>query len=78
MTDVTAMNIPRTDDQQVRRARERREYTAYFALIFLAALPLALLAWTLSALRHFRLPEVNPITSALSQARHITPLIFSV
>ena len=77
MSDFTAMDTPEVDDRHVRRARERREYNAYFALIFLAALPLAILAWSLSVLRHFKLPETSPIKSALSQARTVTPLIFS-
>ena len=63
--------------RDMRRASERREYAAYFALIFLAALPLACLAWMLSVLRHFRLPAAGPIRTALSQAGTIAPLIFS-
>ena len=77
MSDFTSDWTQDEDHQQVRRAREKREYNAYFTLIFLAAMPLALLAWTLSVLRHFRLPETGPIQSARSQAHTVTPLIFS-
>ena len=77
MSDFTASETPQFDTHDARRAAERREYSAYFGLIFLAALPLALLAWALSAARHFRLPETGPIKSAPSQARIITPMIFS-
>jgi hypothetical protein len=56
---------------------QRREYYAYFGLIFLATLPLALLTWTLTALRHFTLPEKGPLARAWTQARIITPHIFS-
>ncbi|MGR3542155.1 MAG: cytochrome PufQ [Hasllibacter sp.] len=63
---------------QRRRANaERREYAAYFALIFAATLPLALVVWALTALRHLRLPERGPVARAWSQARVITPMIFS-
>lgn len=73
MADITT-NAPRT----VARAATppRREYYAYFALIFAATLPLALLTWALKAARSFRLPERGPIASAWSQARIITPHIF--
>ena len=76
MTDLS------TDPGPLLRARNcpappRREFYAYFALIFLATLPLALVTWTLTALRSFRLPEKGPIAKAWSQARIITPMIFS-
>jgi len=55
----------------------KREYCVYFGLIFLATLPLALLTWTLQAARTLSLPERGPIARAWSQARIITPMIFS-
>lgn len=58
-------------------APPRREFVAYFAIIFLATLPLSLLTWILSAARTGRLPERDPLSSAWSQARIITPMIFS-
>ena len=54
-----------------------REYYAYFALIFVATLPLSILTWVLSAARRLELPERGPIKSAWSQAQIITPRIFS-
>lgn len=54
-----------------------REYYAYFALIFVATMPLSILTWVLSAARRFELPERGPIKSAWSQAQIITPRIFS-
>ena len=73
MTDFT------TDTPMLRRstAAPKREYYAYFALIFAATLPLALLTWVLKAARRMELPEKGPIASAWSQARIITPHIFS-
>lgn len=54
-----------------------REYYAYFALIFVATLPLSILTWVLSAARRMALPEKGPIKAAWSQAQIITPRIFS-
>ena len=58
-------------------APPKREYYAYFALIFLATLPLALLTWGLTAARQMALPEKGPLAKAWTQARIITPHIFS-
>lgn len=73
MTDFT------TDTPLLRRstAAPKREYYAYFALIFAATLPLSLLTWALKTARRMELPEKGPIASAWSQARIITPHIFS-
>ena len=65
---VRAHNMP---------AAPKREFYAYFALIFLATLPLAFVTWALSTLRMMRFPEKGPIAKAWSQARIITPMIFS-
>jgi len=73
MTDYTA-NLERTTP---RTKPPKREYYAYFGLIFLATLPLALVTWTLSAARQGRLPDKGPLAKAWSQARIITPMIFS-
>lgn len=55
----------------------KREYYAYFAIIFLATLPLAFLTWGLSAARQGALPAKGPLAKAWTQARIITPHIFS-
>ncbi|WP_102109711.1 cytochrome PufQ [Oceaniglobus roseus] len=55
----------------------RAEFYAYFAIIFLATLPLSCLTWALSALRQMTIPRKGPIARAWSQARIITPMIFS-
>ena len=55
----------------------RREFYAYFAIIFVATLPLAFVTWLLAAGRQMRLPEKDPISKAWSQARIITPMIFA-
>jgi len=73
MTDFTS-DTPMT---RSRTAPPKREYYAYFALIFAATLPLAFLTWGLTALRQMALPEKGPIAKAWTQARIITPHIFS-
>ena len=55
----------------------RAEFRVSFAVIFLATLPLATLTWALSLIRGGRLPEKGPVARAWSQARIITPMIFS-
>jgi len=73
MTDYTA------DAPAHPRAQRglRTEFCVYFAIIFLAALPLATLTWALAVLRQGRLTEKGPVARAWSQARIITPMIFS-
>lgn len=68
-----------TSDVQVARAHRppKAEFTVYFAIIFLAALPLAAIAWLLALLRQGNLNTKGPISRAWSQARIITPMIFS-
>ena len=81
MTDFTTDHMPplAAAPRAVRRASRahQREYVAYFALIFLATLPLAGLTWTLSVARSWRLPEKGPLRAAWAQAQIITPRIFS-
>ena len=55
----------------------RTEFYVYFAIIFAATLPLAVLTWALSAVKAGGMPERGPIARAWSQARIITPMIFS-
>ncbi|MDX8349877.1 cytochrome PufQ [Cognatiyoonia sp. IB215446] len=73
MTDFTT-DAPMT---RVRSAPPKREYYAYFTLIFLATLPLCTLTWVLAAARRFELPEKGPLAKAWTQARIITPQIFN-
>ncbi|MEO1640913.1 MAG: cytochrome PufQ [Pseudomonadota bacterium] len=73
MTDFTT-DAPMT---RARSAPPKREYYAYFTLIFLATLPLSTLTWVLSAARRMALPENGPFAKAWTQARIITPQIFS-
>ena len=71
MTD-NSVNAPKARPHRVSPG----EYKVYFALIFLIALPFALIGWAFSALRHGRLPEQGPVGRAWCEARAITPMIF--
>ena len=70
-TDMAAPPVART------HRPPRAEFTVYFAIVFLAALPLACLTWALHAAKSGRLPERGPVARAWTQARLITPMIFS-
>jgi hypothetical protein len=63
---------------RTRSGAHRREYIVYFAIIFLAALPVTCITWALTAARHLRLPEKSPFRAAWSEASVITPIILSV
>ena len=73
MTDVTQ------SPPAPHRSREslRSEFVIYFAIIFLAAMPLAAIAWALGLVRGGDMARKGPISRAWSQARIITPMIFS-
>ncbi|MFQ6549429.1 cytochrome PufQ [Aestuariibius sp. 2305UL40-4] len=75
MTDMTSDLAPA--EPKVRHAPPKREYYAYFGVIFAATLPLACVTWVLKAGRQMSLPDKDPISAAWSQARIITPMIFS-
>lgn len=71
MTDHS-VNAPRARAQRGTRA----EYKVYFALIFLIALPFAVLAWCFDLLRRAAVPPRGPVARAWAEARAITPMIF--
>ena len=77
MTDISSdQSVARTSARN-RSVPNMREYYVYFAVIFVATLPLSFLTWGLSAARRMELPEKGPIKAAWSQAQIITPRIFS-
>nr|WP_240758126.1 cytochrome PufQ [Palleronia sediminis] len=59
------------------RSSLKTEFAIYFAIIFTATVPLACMTWALTLIRSGRLPERGPVARAWSQARIITPMIFS-
>ncbi|WP_367278078.1 cytochrome PufQ [uncultured Roseobacter sp.] len=79
MSDMTSDMLEATEDapREARRKTEKTEFMVYFAIIFVATLPLATLTWALSAIRSRSFTEKGPMARAWSQARIITPMIFS-
>ena len=81
MTDMTSdlmdsRQAPATSREHVKR-KNGVEFKIYFAIIFLATLPLATLTWALAAIKSRSLTDKGPVSRAWSQARIITPMIFS-
>jgi PufQ cytochrome subunit len=52
------------------------EFYVYFALIFVVAVPIALVAWGVSLVTERRLPVMGPLARAWREAGAITPAIF--
>ena len=77
MTDMTTDTHHTSPETRAKHNAPMREYYVYFAVIFAATLPLTILTWVLTTLRRMELPERGPIKAAWSQARIITPRIFS-
>ena len=75
MSDQTADFAPATEARAAKKPTT--EFAIYFAIIFVATLPLACLTWGLSVLKSGSLAQRGPIARAWSQARIITPMIFS-
>ncbi|TNF60454.1 MAG: protein pufQ [Rhodobacteraceae bacterium] len=73
MTDITNHVVTETRSHKP----PRTEFMVYFAIIFVATLPLACLTWALAALKSGSLTDKGPVARAWSQARIITPMIFS-
>ena len=76
MSDLTT-DVAASESGVSRKRGQRSEFMVYFAIIFVATLPLATLTWALQAIRSGSLTDKGPIARAWSQARIITPMIFS-
>jgi alkylation response protein AidB-like acyl-CoA dehydrogenase len=63
--------------QHAVRRKGRTEFMVYFAIIFVATLPLATLTWAMQAIRSRSFTDKGPMARAWTQARIITPMIFS-
>jgi hypothetical protein len=53
------------------------EFFVYFAILFVAAIPFATVAWMLDVIRKGTLNLHGPLARAWAEADRITPLIFS-
>ncbi|MGR3502063.1 cytochrome PufQ [Pseudaestuariivita sp.] len=71
MTDITSQ------PPSAKPKASKAEFRVYFAIIFAAALPFALIAWITHPLHRKGEPNKGPIARAWSQARTVTPMIFS-
>ncbi len=71
MSDQTAGGVP----QHAHRV-PKAEFLIYFALIFVLALPVQMIAWLGGLLRHLQLPKTGPVGRAWHDAEAITPMIF--
>ncbi len=52
------------------------EFYAYFGVIFLVAIPFAIIGWLARVAITRRMPDTNPILRAWTDAGAITPSIF--
>lgn len=75
-TDFVDDSTAETPQAPVRR-KGQTEFMVYFTIIFLATLPLATLTWAMQAIRSRSFTDKGPMARAWSQARIITPMIFS-
>lgn len=57
-------------------AQDRFEYRIYFALIFVFALPFAVLGYVWTVVRHARTPAQGPVARAWAEAQQVAPMIF--
>lgn len=72
MTDYS-VDIPKG---RVHRRAGRWEYAAYFAPVFVIALPFAVLGWLAAPVLRGSLPPQGPIAKARADARAVTAQIF--
>lgn len=72
MSDMTTNN-----HVHARAKPQKTEFMIYFAIIFLATLPLATITWAIGAIRSGSLTDKGPIKRAYRQAGIITPMIFA-
>ncbi|NJM83490.1 MAG: protein pufQ [Tabrizicola sp.] len=62
--------------QQSHRTPSRTEFYIYFTLIFLVAIPFAMIAWVVKLVSERRLPVHGPLARAWREAGAVTPAIF--
>ena len=75
MTDMTSDMV--TEAAPKKRSGQKTEFMVYFAIIFVATLPLACLTWALAAVKSRSFTDKGPMARAWTQARIITPMIFN-
>jgi len=81
MSDMTSDMMEQAPAPDAPREHARRknnvEFAVYFAVIFVATLPLATLTWAMHAIKSRSFTDKGPMARAWAQATIITPMIFS-
>jgi uncharacterized membrane protein YwzB len=80
MSDMTTDFMPEEAHEAPHHTTRRKgqtEFAVYFAIIFVATLPLATLTWAMQAIKTRSFTKKGPMARAWSQALIITPMIFS-
>lgn len=72
MTDFTS-----SEPRQRSSSKRGAEFTFYFSIIFLLAIPFAMFGWVLEVFQKQTLMLHGPLARAWAEADRITPLIFS-
>ncbi len=75
MSDHTAGEHGLSDGHHAHRT-PHAEFYVYFALIFVVAIPVAMIAWVVQLITQRRLPVHGPLARAWREAGAITPAIF--
>jgi PufQ cytochrome subunit len=75
MSDHTA-GAGTGDAHHVPHRTPHTEFYAYFTVIFLVAIPFAILGWIARLVVAQKMPAMNPISRAWADAGAITPSIF--
>ncbi len=70
-------NISSTTSKSRIHNRRNLEFVIFFSLIFMLAIPFALVFWVLDVVRKKSLAVHGPFARAWSEANRVTPLIFS-
>ena len=76
MSDHTAGEHGMTGGNTHSHRTPHAEFYVYFALIFVVAIPIALVAWVIALITQRRLPVHGPLARAWREAGAITPAIF--
>ncbi len=80
MTDMTTDFVDEGEAEAPQtqvRPKGQTEFAVYFVIIFIATLPLATLTWAMQAIKTRSFTDKGPMARAWTQARIITPMIFS-
>jgi len=69
--------VNRTEAVERSHKPPKVEFMVYFGIVFVATLPLACVTWALATIKSGGRTDKGPVARAWTQARIITPMIFS-